>query len=178
MPTVITHAAVGLGLTEVFVGQTQPPLFWLLSAGLATAPDLDVLSFSLGIPYDAFLGHRGFCHSLCCALSVGLVTALVTSSVFELPWWQLSGYFFFVIASHGILDGFTNGGLGIAYFSPFNLRRCFFPWRPIQVSPLGRAFFSRWGLRVIWSELVWVWMPLAVVVGAVVLCRMLSMARA
>jgi hypothetical protein len=33
----------------------------------------------------------------------------------------------------------------------------------IQVSPIGRAFFSEYGVRVLLSELVWVWTPCAVV---------------
>lgn len=75
------------------------------------------------------------------------------------------------MASHGLLDAFTNGGLGIAFFSPFDPRRYFFPWRPVQVSPIGMAFFGRWGLRVLRSEVVWIWLPLAALVGAVLLCR-------
>jgi inner membrane protein len=33
----------------------------------------------------------------------------------------------------------------------------------IRVSPIGIApFLSRWGLRVLASELVWIWLPAAV----------------
>jgi inner membrane protein len=58
------------------------------------------------------------------------------------------------------LDAFTNGGLGVAFFSPFNRDRYFFPWRPILVSPisLGR-FFSRQGYLVLKNEMVWIWLP-------------------
>src|SRR5262245_55904213 len=116
MPSLMTHAAVGLALAEVCTGHSQPALFWGLSAALAALPDIDVLAFPLGIPYGAFLGHRGFVHSLCCALLTGVGVALATAGVFGLPWWQLAVYFSGVMASHGILDGLTNGGLGIAYF--------------------------------------------------------------
>jgi inner membrane protein len=47
-----------------------------------------------------------------------------------------------VKASHGILDAMTDGGLGVAFFSPFDDTRCFFPFRPIKVSPIGLSFFS------------------------------------
>jgi inner membrane protein len=58
----------------------------------------------------------------------------------------------------------TNGGLGVAFFAPFQNDRYFFPWRPIQVSPIGVAsFFSEWGLRVVRSELQWVWLPSAII---------------
>jgi len=35
----------------------------------------------------------------------------------------------------------TNGGLGIAFFSPFDPARYFLPWRPILVSPIGASVF-------------------------------------
>jgi inner membrane protein len=58
------------------------------------------------------------------------------------------------------LDASTNGGLGIALLSPFDNTRLFFPWTPIEVSPIGvKAFFSTWGLVVIKSELQWIWLP-------------------
>jgi inner membrane protein len=69
-------------------------------------------------------------------------------------------FFFLLSASHGILDAFTNGGLGIALLAPFNHARYFFPWNPIMVSPIGiHGFLSRWGWMVIKSELLWVWVP-------------------
>jgi inner membrane protein len=171
MPTGITHAVVGLGLCEVVMGPAPSPLLCGLSMALAAAPDLDILAFWLGIPYGSFFGHRGFFHSLFCALVIGLVVALLTFQVFGLPWWQLWGYLFLVTASHGILDGFTNGGMGIAFFSPFDTGRYFFAWQPIEVSPIGLAFFSKWGVRVLISELLWVWLPLLCLVGSVWLWR-------
>ena len=69
----------------------------------------------------------------------------------------------------------TTGGLGVAFFSPFSQSRYFLPWRSILVSPIGvEPFFSRYGLRVLWSEVVWIWIPSAVlallgVVGRVAL---------
>lgn len=160
MPTVFTHAVVGLGLA-VTAGLFRSPLATGLSVTLAVLPDLDVVGLYLGIPYGSFLGHRGFSHSLCCALLVGLIVALSTGSVLAVPWWLLWIYFFVVMASHTLLDGLTNGGLGMAYFSPFDTRRYFFPWRPIQVSYIGMAFFRRQALSVLWSEVRWVWMPVA-----------------
>ena len=171
MPSVLPHAVVGFGLSEILRGPSPSPLLSGLSMALAAAPDLDVLAFPLGIPYGSFFGHRGFFHSLFCALLAGGAIAGLTWPVFGWPWWQLGGYLFLVIASHGLLDGFTNGGLGIAFFSPFDSSRYFFPWQPIQVSPIGLAFFGKWGLRVLASEFVWVWLPLAGLLGAVWLAR-------
>lgn len=165
MPSLFTHALVGLGMSEIWAGSMMSWRFHALAMGLAAAPDLDVLAFSFGIPYGSFFGHRGFFHSLAFALVAGLAIGAATAGWFGQPWWMLGLFFFAVIASHGLLDAFTNGGLGIALLSPFDTARYFFVWQPIQVSPLGKAFFSVWGLRALASEVVWVWLPLAVVVG-------------
>ena len=75
-------------------------------------------------------------------------------------WWCLVVYFFAVTASHPILDAMTNGGLGVAFFAPFDNSRYFLPWRPIEVSPIGvRAFFTLRGLTVLQSEFIWIWIP-------------------
>jgi inner membrane protein len=172
MPTVLTHAVVGVGLARVFTARPMPCLYWGLAAGLAMLPDLDVLAFAFGIPYGSRFGHRGFSHSLFCALLVGLLVALATTERFGIRWWLLWLFFFVVMASHGLLDAFTNGGMGIALLSPFDPTRYFFPWRPVQVSPIGLAFFSRWGVRVLLSEFVWIWIPTGVLLAVVLLGRM------
>jgi len=65
------------------------------------------------------------------------------------------------------LDALTNGRLGVAFFSPFNTVRYFFPWTPVEVSPIGAArFFSARGAVVLGSELLWLWLP-AFFLGAV-----------
>jgi len=85
-------------------------------------PDVDVVGFRFGIRYGDFWGHRGFTHSL---LFAGVIATLAL--VAELPraspglsrgWLWL--YFFLATASHGILHAMTNGGLGVAFFSPFD----------------------------------------------------------
>jgi len=58
-----------------------------------------------------------------------------------------------------VLDAMTDGGLGIAFFSPFHTARYFFPFTPIAVSPIGAHFFSERGLSVLLSEFRWVWFP-------------------
>ena len=69
-------------------------------------------------------------------------------------------YFFFCTASHGVLDAMTNGGLGVAFFSPFDTTRYFFPVRPVLVSPIGVSeFFSAYGVRILASEAIWIWLP-------------------
>lgn len=67
-------------------------------------------------------------------------------------------------ASHGVLDMFTNGGMGAALWWPWSDARVFAPWQVIEVSPLSlRRVFSARGWAVLQSELLWVWLPAALV---------------
>jgi inner membrane protein len=76
-----------------------------------------------------------------------------------LPLWL---YFFLATASHGFLDAMTDGGLGVAFFAPFDNHRYFLPWTPIRVSPIGIGrFFTDRGFVVLQSELLWIWLPAA-----------------
>jgi inner membrane protein len=131
----------------------------------AMAPDLDVLTFALGVPYEHALGHRGLWHSLPFAAVVAALLAWVLFRDAEAGWPRAWLYLFLCIGSHGVLDAATNGGLGVALLAPFEETRIFWPFRPIEVSPLDvSAFFSARGLAVTGSELRWVWLP-AVVLG-------------
>jgi inner membrane protein len=172
MPTVFTHALVGLGVAEVLAPRPMPAAYYGLAALLSAAPDADVLTFHFGIPYGSRFGHRGFSHSLLCAVVTGALAATLTASWLGASWWFLAAVFMICIAVHGLLDGLTNGGMGVAYFAPFDDKRYFFPWRPVQVSPLGRGFFSAWGLRAVLSEVVWVWLPTGVLVVLSLLGRL------
>jgi len=162
MPTLITHSLIGLTAT---VTLPRPPRrFWLLAVIAATLPDLDVAGFYLGVPYAHPLGHRGFFHSLGFALLLGLLLAFLllrrrgnTSKA----WTGYGLLLALVIASHGIADAFTNGGLGIALLSPFDPHRYFFETTPIAVSPLHpRHFLSGRMATVLFSEMRYVWLPL------------------
>jgi inner membrane protein len=166
MPTTVTHALAGLGVGAALAPAGAPPAYDALAAALGVLPDVDALAFPLGIPYGARFGHRGFSHSFCFALLSAAAFALLTARAFGVPWWQLAVSYSAVIVSHTLLDALTNGGLGVALFSPWDDRRYFFPWRPIQVSPIGLAVFSRWGLRALASEVRWVWVPLALLTAA------------
>lgn len=69
-------------------------------------------------------------------------------------------YFFLAAASHGLLDAMTDGGLGVAFFAPFNNHRYFLPWRPIRVSPIGaKRFFTVRGFAVLQTEFACIWFP-------------------
>ena len=133
-------------------------------------PDLDVIGFAFGIRYGDLLGHRGLSHSIAFAVCLALIATFGAVSR-DARWKEriiVYFYLFLATASHGVLDALTNGGLGIAFFSPFDPTRYFFEFQPIKVSPIGAHFFSGQGVEVIRSELAWVWVPsFAVIIVAI-----------
>lgn len=164
MPTVLGHLAPALALAPAFAAPGTPRRLWVLGALCAAAPDLDVLAFALGVPYEHPLGHRGLWHSVpFAAFAAACVIALAFPRARPgFSRWRAFAYLFLATASHGLLDAATDGGLGIALLAPFDDRRIFWPFRPIAVSPLGLdAFLSARGAAVLASELRWVWLPFA-----------------
>ncbi|HLJ25095.1 MAG TPA: metal-dependent hydrolase [Candidatus Angelobacter sp.] len=164
MATLFTHALVAASLGQAGKpGWRQDWRFWYVAVLCSILPDADVLGFRVGIHYGDLWGHRGMTHSLLFAAIIAVCMALR----FRYPVsdrWKLGALLFLITASHGLLDAMTDGGLGVAFFSPFNRQRYFLPWTPIHVSPIGASgFFSARGLDVIWSEIVWIWGPAAVV---------------
>ena len=170
MPTVFTHSFFAAALGKIFFpGRRLPLRFWVLAALCAAVPDADVLAFFFRIPYGDVFGHRGFTHSLVFALLLAFAVVFVFFRD-EPRKRALVVFFFAATASHGLLDALTNGGLGVAFFAPFDDGRHFFPFRPVEVSPIGVSrFFSEWGLAVVLSELLWVWLPVSLAAGAAVL---------
>ena len=170
MPTVVGHAAFALALGTAFRPAGAPARFWLAGAGCAMLPDVDVLAFSLGLPYGHVLGHRGLTHSLAFAAALA---AAVTWACFpegrarRAVRARLWAYLFLATASHGVLDAMTDGGSGIAFLAPVDGARHFLPWRPIEVSPLGlRPFLEGRATSVLVSEAWWVLLPSALLAAA------------
>jgi len=136
-----------------------------MCAVCAVAPDLDGIGFRLGIPYGHWLGHRGFTHSVLFGVLLALFISLFTKKEHSTKTrLLLAAAFFFSALLHDVLDAMTNGGLGVAFFSPFSNTRYFLPWHAIEVSPISPArFFSLRGLVVLQSEFLWVIAPSIVV---------------
>jgi inner membrane protein len=170
VPTIFSHAIAALAIGKTYPRETMPPRFWVLTALCAILPDADVLGFAFGVRYGDMLGHRGLTHSLPFALCVSFAVVKLWFREAEAStrrWLGLIAYFFVVTASHGVLDALTDGGLGVAFFAPFEARRYFFPWRPIVVSPIGLEFFGTGGLDALGSEVLCVWLPSLALVAAV-----------
>jgi inner membrane protein len=167
MATILSHGVAAAALTRVYVGDRKvSAAFWATAVVASMLPDLDVVGFRFGVRYDDLCGHRGLSHSLAAALVAGILLAWIWNGRVNLRrgFWDLALFFFLIVASHGILDAFTNGGLGVAFFSPFETHRYFFSVRPIQVSPIGLAqIFTARGWQVLRSEMLWIWLPSAVV---------------
>ena len=141
MASALTHAFAAVVLTKTVSRQKRDWRFWTLAVASSILPDADVLGFGLGIEYGDLLGHRGLSHSVLFAAAWSLLVVSCEYSglmKFRRRWWSLVGLFFLVTVSHGILDAMTNGGLGVAFFSP--LRCC---WRPNAKRNLPLTTFVR-----------------------------------
>jgi len=159
VPTVLGHAAAALALGAAFHRDGWPKRAYAIGALCAVLPDLDVVGLRLGIPYGSLLGHRGLSHAL---LAAGLLGGLALALCFPRRERsaRLAVYLVLAAASHGLLDAMTTGGMGIAFFAPFEDSRRFLPWRPIRVSPLAlsMAHLARF-LAVLASEAKWIGIP-------------------
>ncbi|MGB0910641.1 MAG: metal-dependent hydrolase [Nitrospirales bacterium] len=163
MASTFSHVLVAFAIGRSRHWTVNPKRFWIFTVFCSIAPDVDVLAFALGIPYEHVFGHRGLTHSLFFALLVGIsVVHLGFPGVVILSaeGRRLVVHFFLVTASHGFLDALTDGGRGVAFFAPFETSRYFFPWTPVKVSPIGiERFFSEWGVQVMASEFLWIGIP-------------------
>jgi inner membrane protein len=162
MASIFGHALVSLALGKTFSKKQQTWKLFLLAIICAIMPDADVIGFYFGVSYGSFWGHRGFSHSILFALIFGILITFIFCRKQFLTTRGLYFIFFFFLCtiSHAILDAMTTGGKGVAFLSPFDTTRYFFPWRPIRISPLGiKKFFTSSGITVLLSELHWIGIP-------------------
>ncbi len=156
MPTIFTHAIVPLAIAVAAGRGCISPKLAITGAAFAILPDADVVGFGLGVEYADEWGHRGATHSI--------VFAALCAGALALLWKEarsLTAFAFltFAMASHGLLDTLTSGGLGAALWWPFDNSRIFAPYTPVRVSPIGADFFSARGLETLLSEMRWIWAP-------------------
>jgi len=171
MASAFSHAVAALSIGTCFYRPQIAKKVWVAGVLCSVLPDLDVIGFRFGIKYGDFWGHRGFTHSLVFAALLAAVIAftVLRSGRAGIGRFALFTYLFLASASHGVLDAMTNGGLGVAFFCPFDNTRYFLPWRPIRVSPIAvMRFFSPRGYSILRSELLWIWLP-SILFAAVVL---------
>lgn len=163
MASIFSHVIAASALGTVRYPKKEVFKYFALGIFCASFPDVDILSFKLGIPYDHPFGHRGFFHSLLFAYLQGLfiVRVFYSNLAFATRASMTIGFYFFCCGvSHSLLDAMTNGGQGVAFFAPFDNTRYFLPWRPIEVSPIDvNSFFGEWGIRVLKNEFLYIVLP-------------------
>ena len=118
MASVFTHAVAGAAVAQIIMGRRPGRVEWL-AAALAVLPDADVIGFQFGLSYGDMLGHRGLTHSLAFACAVAAIAAVF----FHPRSFRLAACLAAAAASHGFLDALTDGGLGVAFFAPFDSTR-------------------------------------------------------
>ncbi|MCB2376633.1 metal-dependent hydrolase [Hymenobacter sp. BT635] len=163
MASAFGHALLGATLGKLLLPAHPSRPWWLLAAACAVVPDADVVGFKFGVAYASLWGHRGLSHSILAAAV--LATGLLLLAYLVRRRWPLAAgrvwlLLFLATISHGVLDAMTTGGLGVAFWSPFEQERYFFGFRPIQVSPIGVSRFAgaaAW--RVLRSEAIWIGIP-------------------
>ena len=178
MPTIFSHAIAASALNGLIKPGKLFDRWFVAAALLSMLPDIDVLGFRFGIRYGDLLGHRGLTHSILFAAVLAACSVLLLRTdekpSFLVKIWLV---LFLSTCSHGVLDAFTSGGLGVAFFSPFSNERFFLPWRPIRVSPIGIGrFFSR-AMQVLKSELIWIWLPSVLLLTVTLFFRKPKVAR-
>jgi len=174
MTTVVTHALVGIAISRSITADAsnqnrRPHDIDIMAAIFAMLPDIDVLSFRLGISYGDPLGHRGLSHSITFAVLCSIAGIISVHSGNGISRWKRMIVLFLAVLSHPILDMLSNGGLGCAFFAPISWDRYFLPnlLRIIPVSPIG---LSKSVIGVMAWEMALVW-PLA---GTAIVSSLLS----
>lgn len=152
----VGHIAVGMAAARAYGGQSTPRrpgvrsiLFW---AALALLPDADVIGIPLGLGYGNTWGHRGATHSLVFALAIGIAVGAL-ARLTRRPAFRTGCIVTLVVASHGVLDAFTNSTTGVTLFWPFDRTRYLAPYTQIPVSPFGVGYISPYGLYAFITEL-------------------------
>ncbi len=174
-----THAFVGLALADLAAGRYADARLRVAGALCAALPDADTLLMRFGgVAYEDPWGHRGITHGLPFAFALAVLVAVLFFRGRVLPLWRATLALFLAIASQGVLDAMTTGGLGVAFLAPFDPERFFAPWTPIPVAPLSvRAFFTEHGMRLFGWELLHLWLPVGVLLVAAHVARSVARGR-
>ena len=169
MPTIISHGLAAYTLAKLSPVRWHAPWLLVVAVAVAILPDLDVVTFRLGIPYASPWGHRGFSHSIAFALLVALSLAGLLRhrlAALGVPWYWGAILFFICMISHALLDMITDATHGPALFAPFSNTRYLASFTPIPGSPLTLTrLLSERGLQVVIAEIVWIALPCACILA-------------
>ena len=162
MSSPVTHGFLGMAFAHV-LAPGKRLLFSLFCVACSVFPDVDkVVSklFGTGWPGSGAFENRGFTHSILFAVLVAAPAAYIAviTRKFPRPWWILGLSLLAVSMSHGVLDAFTHGSVGVAFFEPFSAKRYLAPVTPLPTISYGE-FFTPVGWKAFLSEVLWVWVP-------------------
>jgi inner membrane protein len=148
MPMTTTHALVPLAAVLAFSPRPVPWRLVIAAALAAALPDVDwVMRHFFGLPGSSIYSHRGASHSLFTALVAGVIAACLHAQLKVSP--LTAGVAIAAaMASHGILDMFTDAGRGVAYLWPVSSARLFADWRPIYSGRVHTAHL----LAEVWAR--------------------------
>ena len=150
------HVAVGVATARLLSPSGTPTEVlatrMVALSALAVLPDVDFLFAAVG-PSTGPFAHRGATHSLVAAVVVGLIVAVAIRA-----WggrrailWGLVATA--VVASHPILDLFSDTDLGVALLWPLSNARFLAPWH-ILPNPPWPGVFSPFGLGQLGLEVL------------------------
>ena len=160
MASPVTHAVGAITAAIGFRVRPASLRYWWLGIACAEAPDLDAIGFWLGVPYGSLLGHRGLTHSIVFGMLLSAIVSAWAARSGDMGRTRLWWYLLVATLSHGVLDAMTDGGLGVAFLSPFDQTRYFAPFRPIPVASMSLwDLLGPHGARVLLHECLWVWIP-------------------
>jgi len=175
LPTPFGHIWAAIAISPLYYKKTAIVKLLLLGMVCTVIPDIDVIAFDFGIPYEHLFGHRGFTHSIFFSFLFGL---FITFTFYPKErkntkmFLALFIFFFLCTLSHALLDAMTSGGKGVAMFAPFYNERIFLPWRPIKVAPLSwNGLMSDRGMRVLLSEFKVIWIPAILLTALLVILK-------
>src|SRR3989338_8340680 len=110
MASAFGHGALAITLGTIKKFNLNKFKFYSFMVVLSVLPDIDVLAFHLGFPYEHMFGHRGFTHSILFAVIVSFLTSLLffrEIKKFGRDFWWLTFLFFLSLVSPGFLYALT-----------------------------------------------------------------------
>src|SRR5690349_338639 len=107
------HVAIGMAAARLYARRepsSRVLAFRMVAlSAVSLLPDADVISFHLGIPYEAPFGHRGASHSIVAALVLAVLGGLV--GAWQAPRAELARHRGLKVAAFVGLVGLTHGPL-------------------------------------------------------------------
>jgi len=149
------HALAGAAVGALYQGPERRRVM-TLAAVCAVAPDLDLIGWPFGVPFEAPLGHRGLTHSIPFAVLTGITAAGVFLRMLPTRDRAIAGVILILAtATHSVLDALTTySPTGPAFWAPFSNARYRFLWTPLTGEGGFRTSFGQEALYVCLPALV------------------------